>query len=259
MVVCRLVLHVSSRTRSVHPNGVCSPSIATGCDLASCVFRCLICWLPTCQRWILSACGPCVHAQGLGKTVSTIALVLAAEAPNMAARARRGSSEDTRYPESSDNSSAYTPDGPSPTAPGDDTATADSATRAGAAGNGGAAAEGPAGEPTAAAGSEGSSEDDDCILVDDAGAAGAPAGKKAAPGADERPWSAGDLRGGTLVVCPTSVLHQWRRELKDKVAQSTGTCFNHCRSHPSRPVLPASLESAGHWHDDVDCSLGWEY
>ena len=128
------------------------------------------------------------------------------------AQARRGSSEDTRYPESSDNSSAYTPDAPLPASLEDDAATADNAGRA--------RPPGAAGGPAIAAASGHSSEDDDCILVGDAGALVGGEGAPAAP--DERPWSVGDLRGGTLVVCPTSVLHQWRRELKDKVAQSTG-------------------------------------
>ena len=150
-----------------------------------------------------------MHAQGLGKTVSTIALVLAAEAPNMAAQARRGSSEDTRYPESSDNSSAYTPDPPCAAPHEDDTATADSASRAG----------GTAAAATAARGQ--SSEDDDCVLLEDVGVSGAADGRSALL-VGERPWSEGDLRGGTLVVCPTSVLHQWRGELREKVAQSTG-------------------------------------
>ncbi|KAK9916313.1 hypothetical protein WJX75_001149 [Coccomyxa subellipsoidea] len=36
------------------------------------------------------------------------------------------------------------------------------------------------------------------------------------------PWEKGGLRGGTLVVVPTSVLHQWHQELRDKVATSAG-------------------------------------
>ena len=34
---------------------------------------------------------------------------------------------------------------------------------------------------------------------------------------------ASDLNpGGTLVVCPTSVLHQWHREIREKVNMRTG-------------------------------------
>lgn len=32
----------------------------------------------------------------------------------------------------------------------------------------------------------------------------------------------GCLAAGTLIVCPTSVLHQWHRELRDKVTAAAG-------------------------------------
>jgi hypothetical protein len=35
------------------------------------------------------------------------------------------------------------------------------------------------------------------------------------------------LPGGTLVVCPTSVLHQWRREISEKVNTKTTSFTTH--------------------------------
>lgn len=39
---------------------------------------------------------------------------------------------------------------------------------------------------------------------------------------EAREWAPGDRRGGTLVVCPTSVLRQWEREIVAKVARGAG-------------------------------------
>lgn len=52
--------------------------------------------------------------------------------------------------------------------------------------------------------------------VGSAGTGSTPAGKAVASGS-EIPEPAGLVQGGTLVVCPTSVLHQWAREIRDKV------------------------------------------
>ena len=187
------------------------------------------------------------HAQGLGKTVSTIALLLSNEAPCMAA-ARRGSSTDTAYPaeESSENSSAYTPPPAARRRRGGGNRRprtrrhASSEDKADADSSAGAASEQPPAEPAAlqadadssaaaasaqlpAAAPAQEASDEDCIVLDGDGEGGAVregGAKQVEP--PERPWFEGDLRGGTLVVCPTSVLHQWRGELREKVAASTG-------------------------------------
>ncbi len=39
---------------------------------------------------------------------------------------------------------------------------------------------------------------------------------------EDEPEPPGLLPGGTLVVCPTSVLHQWAREVRDKVNPVVG-------------------------------------
>jgi SNF2 family DNA or RNA helicase len=68
---------------------------------------------------------------------------------------------------------------------------------------------------------------------------------------EERPWFEGDLRGGTLVVCPTSVLHQWRWELREKVAASTGAGPIIILS--SMPSFRRSWRRAGAAEETVSC------
>ncbi|MEW5302745.1 MAG: hypothetical protein WDW36_005495 [Sanguina aurantia] len=50
-----------------------------------------------------------------------------------------------------------------------------------------------------------------------AGGSGGVSAAKAVASGSEIPEPAGLVQGGTLVVCPTSVLHQWAREIRDKV------------------------------------------
>ena len=115
--------------------------------------------------------------QGLGKTVTTIALILSAPAPNMIpsagpAPSESGSSSGAESLEDQSSDLGRTDDGVL-----EDTTD--------------------------------SSDGDEEVDADDSLAA-------------KDPWEKGPLRGGTLVVVPTSVLHQWHQELRDKVATSAG-------------------------------------
>lgn len=119
------------------------------------------------------------HAQGLGKTVTVIALILSAPAPNMAVSISaqsdsEGSGTDLVSPLSSesgrtDNSiQGYIID----------------------------------------------SADSGHSMKEDAGVSFELAMKD--------PWDRAELCGGTLIVVPTSLLHQWHRELHDKVTNRSG-------------------------------------
>ena len=124
---------------------------------------------------ILDAGGILADDQGLGKTVSTIAL-LVSSLPSRAARlpmpAGRAGSRGLGRP-------------------------ADSGAAAAAARSASAAS---------ASGPEANGAQRPCTAPDLAGL----------PAAEEM------VRGGTLVVCPIAVLHQWSRELAEKVAPSAG-------------------------------------
>jgi SNF2 family DNA or RNA helicase len=134
--------------------------------------------------------------QGLGKTVSTIALIVC--------NPRRG---DQRVP------------------------LPERAPAAAAEGAGGASGSGANGANGAAAPAA-PSEEIDLTGEDDAAATApregsAPAAAPAplptptsAPAHAARPPGAGGLEGGTLVVCPATVLHQWEAEVRSKVSAS---------------------------------------
>ncbi|CAL8466655.1 g6191 [Coccomyxa elongata] len=122
--------------------------------------------------------------QGLGKSVTTVALILSAPAPNMVYATSAGISH-------SDSSSS-------------ESVSAQSSTS-------GRTEEGTPGCTADSATSNAQTDEDE--------------------GGDERledsiaarnPWEKGSFRGGTLIVVPTSVLHQWYQEIRDKVASSVG-------------------------------------
>ncbi|KAK9831907.1 hypothetical protein WJX81_008001 [Elliptochloris bilobata] len=160
--------------------------------------------------------------QGLGKTVSLIALLLSNK-PLYFDAARRGTphAEPQSASSSSDSSSTSDldpsrnpsrnpscgpPDRAGTSSTADSACTSAEASVGRSGGGGGACSSGGGGGGGGGGGS--------------AGAAQEP--QMAHPG-EERLWAPGtDRRGGTLVVCPTSVLRQWEREIAAKVAHSAG-------------------------------------
>lgn len=130
-------------------------------------------------RWLDCAGGILADDQGLGKTVSTIALLVSSLPPRA-----------PRVPVPRGRPAARAPVRPADARPApaiDGIAAAASAPDSGSAVIGGQRQ----------------------------GAAPIPA---AVPAAEEL------VQGGTLVVCPIAVLHQWSRELTDKVSTSAGAC-----------------------------------
>lgn len=123
-------------------------------------------------------------AAGLGKTVTTIALIVSAPAPNMVCAASAGIS----YSDSSTSGGLSAQSSQSGrTDEGSPEDTADIA--------------------YSNAKTDEDEVEDECL--EDSIAA-------------RDPWEKGSLRGGTLIVVPTSVLHQWHQEIRDKVASSVG-------------------------------------
>ncbi|BDA41061.1 Helicase-like transcription factor CHR28 [Coccomyxa sp. Obi] len=122
--------------------------------------------------------------QGLGKTVTTIALILSAPAPNMVRAASvsisHGDSRSSGSLSAQSSKSGRTDED----SPG---CTADSA--------------------ISNANTDEAEAEDEC--QEDSTAA-------------RDPWEKGSLRGGTLIVVPTSVLHQWHQEIRDKIVSSVG-------------------------------------
>lgn len=131
---------------------------------------------------------PAVYLQGLGKTVSTIALIVSNPSPNMReTRQLAGLSRDSgEQPISGDSNS------------NDADAVSMDSTTSGRTDD----SIGPAySEPEATPGLSASDTDEqDSLAASD----------------DEQETA------GTLIVCPTSVLQQWHRELTDKVAAAAG-------------------------------------
>ncbi len=121
-------------------------------------------------------------AAGLGKTITTVALILSAPAPNMVHATSAGISH-------SDSSSSESVSAQSSTSGSKEEGTPDCTT-----------------DSTT---SNAQTDEDDGGHLEDCIAA-------------RNPWEKGSLRGGTLIVVPTSVLHQWHQEIRDKVASSVG-------------------------------------
>lgn len=153
--------------------------------------------------------------QGLGKTISLIALLLTNK-PAYFDAARHGTPHGEPQSASSSSGSSSASDlGPSPNpsrnpsrGPSDPAGTSSTADSVGT-------SPGPSARVSSGGGGGGGAASGD--------SAGAAQGPQMAHPGEERPWLPGvDRRGGTLVVCPTSVLRQWEREIASKVATAAG-------------------------------------
>lgn len=95
-----------------------------------------------------------------------------------------------------------------------------------------------------------------------AGGIGTVAGSKRSKAQEDMMWDEEDedpnlLPGGTLVVCPTSVLHQWKREIEGKVNLSKGYSVHVYHGKVGPAMAPCACISGKNMRLPWDLRQAW--